>query len=356
MGLFNRYLKEGPGVDPDAPVRGAAAVFFGIVGRKFWKLIQINLLYVLFNIPALVVSFFLTSYLIPTLFPNMTIERLNALWDPAMMGEGTTPETMTSMLIISMAVLMMALLVGLSYVTVGPVQAGLTMVLRNYSRETHAFIWADARDAARDNLRQSSFVSLLTLALSIVLPVALSFYSQMVTNDLLRMILLVVIFLAALLFTMMLPYVYQQLITFDLTLSQIYRNALIMTMAKLPHNFGILLACVFILAGIPLLLMYALGTLGVVISILYWALFAFAFSYLLQHFMVNRQLQRYMIQPILDKEAAEEQAAILGDQASEPEEQDADEEEAQVYEPEPEEAADEGARHEGPAVKGGAPA
>ena len=39
MSIFNRYLKEGPGVEKDAPQKHRFFLFFELFGRKFTKLI-----------------------------------------------------------------------------------------------------------------------------------------------------------------------------------------------------------------------------------------------------------------------------------------------------------------------------
>lgn len=53
MGLFGvNYAKEGPGIDKNAPQKKRFFLFWDIYFRKFWKLIQLNLVYFLFYIPA----------------------------------------------------------------------------------------------------------------------------------------------------------------------------------------------------------------------------------------------------------------------------------------------------------------
>ena len=51
MGLFNGYLKEGPGVPKNAKEKHRFFLFFELFGRKFSKLIQLNMLYVVLLIP-----------------------------------------------------------------------------------------------------------------------------------------------------------------------------------------------------------------------------------------------------------------------------------------------------------------
>ena len=54
MGLFNNYLKEGPGIDVNAPKKKGIFLFFEIFGRKFIDLIKTNSLYFLVSLPFFV--------------------------------------------------------------------------------------------------------------------------------------------------------------------------------------------------------------------------------------------------------------------------------------------------------------
>ncbi len=98
MGLFNGYLKEGPGVREDEPKKKAFFAFLDIYIKRFWKLIQINLLYFICCIPI---------------------------------------------------------------ITIGPATAGFTCVLRNYARDTHSFIYSDFFEGVKKNWKQGFVVSLI---------------------------------------------------------------------------------------------------------------------------------------------------------------------------------------------------
>ena len=100
MALYNRYMKDGPGVRKDAPKKKAFFAFFDIYIKRFWKLIELNLLYFICCIPI---------------------------------------------------------------ITIGPATAGFTYVLRNWARDDHAFLLSDFWDGARKNWKQAFTVSLIQL-------------------------------------------------------------------------------------------------------------------------------------------------------------------------------------------------
>ena len=55
MGLFSnkRYYKPGKGVEKDAPQKNAFFHFFELYGRKFWRFIEVNFIYLLVLLPIL---------------------------------------------------------------------------------------------------------------------------------------------------------------------------------------------------------------------------------------------------------------------------------------------------------------
>lgn len=45
------FLKEGPGIPKDAPRKTGLALFADILGREWWELVKLNLLFILFSLP-----------------------------------------------------------------------------------------------------------------------------------------------------------------------------------------------------------------------------------------------------------------------------------------------------------------
>ena len=296
FGLFD-YTKEGPGVDPDAPPKGAFASFFSILGRKFWKICTISIMYSIFSIPALVVAFFASNIIFSNMFPYLTFENLNKLWDTTQLAEGVTPEQLSAMLFLSLTLLITILITGLAYVVVGPTQAGATYLLRNYAREEHAFVWSDFREHAFKNIKQSLVVSFITLIAAVTIPIALRFYSVSISFDLARIALVTLLVIFAVVFSIMLMYVYQMMVTFQLTVRQLFKNAFLFSILRLPFNVLILIAQLIIIGVIPFMLMLFLGTLGGFIAVIYMVVFGYGANLLLVNFFINRQIQRFMIQP-----------------------------------------------------------
>lgn len=225
---FGNYEKEGPGVSKNAPQKHRFFVFFEIYFRKFWQLVTLNLIYVLFCIPI---------------------------------------------------------------VTIGPATAGFTYVLRNFAREEHAFVWMDFIDAFRKNWKQGfivGLVDLLVIALSIF---NFRFYRLTLADKGWLNALPLGAFIVLLVFYLFMRYyIYMVLVTFDLSIINVYRNSFILGVMGFGNNIltTLLIAIVFVLTfyypaiGLALLPVILLSTLGLIIC-----------------FTVYPTFDKYLLQPSL---------------------------------------------------------
>ncbi len=307
FGLFD-YTKEGPGIPKDAPPKGPFATFFDILGRKFWKVVTVNLMFVLLALPGIALAFFLSMYLLPTLFPGFGLETLKTLLTQAGL-EAENLDEIASLFILVATFLSAMLLTGLSYVTVGPTLAGVTYIFRNYAREEHAFLWSDFIKHARSNWKQSFLVSVLSTVVVVVLSVNYAFYAGMEAPEFLKGLLLGLIVLLFVLVSVMLMYIYPMMVTFRLTIRQMMKNALLFSIARLFPNLGILLLSLVLLFVLPAALILFAGQIGMILGIFYYLFLAFGVNSLVVNFYVYRQLKKYMI----DHAASNEEEADAGE-------------------------------------------
>ena len=261
FGFFD-YTKPGPGIPKDLPPKPPIVVFFGVLKRKFWNLIKINLLFTLFNLPAIIFAFFALQFMIPTLISEDIL--------------------IDSFFRFAIGSVFMAI----PLITVGPAQAGLTFILRNYSREEHAFIWWDFKEHAIKNLKQSLIICFLDLIAIIIMSISLNFYSSMVSESFIYTAAFGVLALVFVLFFMMHLYIYPMLVTFNLTIKQIYKNALIFSIIKFLPNLLILI----ISAAVSLIFF-----LNAVIGISLFVLLTNSLIGLIINFYANPIIRKYMV-------------------------------------------------------------
>ena len=225
------YMKPGPGVEKRDPNQSRFSIFFEIFGEKFWDLIKLNLLYVLFSIPAFIVTCIVTGFLSTTLLNAISIDE-NMIWP---------------------AYIALNLFFGISFGVLlgfGPSTASLTYALRNIGREEHVWLFSDFRDKIKENFKQSLGLWILDLVVFALVVFAYNFYANAgKPMSYLRYLLLSF----ALIYTMLHLFVYQLMITFKLPLKALMKNAAILALAKAPKSFILLLFVALIHMVLPII-------------------------------------------------------------------------------------------------------
>jgi|GEM_PF-64545 len=283
FGLFD-YNKPGPGVPDNAPPKSPFIVFFEILQRKFWNFIKINFLFLVFDLPAILLGYLVMLFLFPNIFPNAF----------------ESPEMITSEML--MKFILLTPLFCIPMITVGPAQAGFTYVLRNYAREEHAFLWSDFKDAALKNFKQSMIIGTINFIATFLMLFSIRAYSLINNGNVIIMAGMVLMVILFLIFAMVNIYIYPLLVTFDLPIKQIYKNALIFASVKFFPNLGILLLSAFII----------LLTYGMIIpfnqflGILFLLLITASLVGFITNFYAYPKLKKYMISRIEDEEDDED--------------------------------------------------
>lgn len=289
FGLFN-YNKEGPGVAKNGPKKRPFVVFFEILGRKFWKLIVAGLLWTVVNLPIL---------------------------------------------------------------TRGLADAGLTFITRNYSREKHAFLKEDFFESIKKNWKTALPIGIINTLITGVLFFNIFYYITGLMPALLQpmangavpepmtltnwdYIIIAVTTLGYVTFTWMKYYIPFLMITFKLTIKQIYKNAFLFATANLPMNLLISAALigVYSLLG-GMVLLTAASNLNMLVLTLVLILFLTVvpgIRSLLIQFCIFPAIKRLIIDPYykanpgadkqarldLNLEVEEDELATAEDAAEEP--------------------------------------
>lgn len=191
------FFKEGKGVSPNEPEKSRFVKFFLIYGMRFWKLISLNLLYLLFCIPL---------------------------------------------------------------VTIGPATVAMANVLRRYSEEKLTYVWSDFFETFRTCFQKALLYSVLYLVPFAIAGYAAYFYLLQALHAEWAYVLfgaMLLVFFCILLSGM---YAVVLIGSVELTLWQIIKNSLILSVIAVKQNFLILLCwlagalCVLLLFPASMLL------------------------------------------------------------------------------------------------------
>ncbi len=270
------YMKPGPGVEKRDPNQSRFSIFFEIFGEKFWDLIKLNLLYVLFSIPAFIVTCIITGFL--------STSFLNPMIEAGLLAEDAIYSTYWSLNIL-LAICFNALW-GL-----GPSTASLTYALRNIGREEHVWLWSDFKQKIKENFKQSTGLWLLDLLLFVLIIFAYNFYASMGgAVSYLRYILIFFIIV----YTFLHLFVYQLMITFKLPLKAIIKNALILSLAKAPKSVILLIVNALIHIVLPLMAILYISPISIVIYFILEIVFLPVLSSFITNFAIYPTIEEYI--------------------------------------------------------------
>jgi len=299
MGLFSRYDQEGPGVYSDDPNHGPFVRFFQTYASRFLKMCVMNLVFVISNIPAIIVAYLMAIYFLPQINPvfnpvNFT-EYLSKFGIISSNSE-VTGDGASMQLYFLLILLTVMFLVGTLLVAIGPVQAGLSYLYRNFARESTSIFWPDFASAFKKNWKQSTIASLVSIVVSIIILINIVFYNgQNMGNT--SQIFATIFVMVFVFFICVQMYVYPLIACVDLKMRHIYRNAILFFLGRFIPTMGIFLVNILVLLVIPVILLLSFTYFGFSIAIFYYAFFAFSFVHYLNTFFVWQQIERYIAKP-----------------------------------------------------------
>lgn len=274
MGFFDRlyYGKAGKAdyTTDDLP-KNRFQLFFEVLRVRFWSLMRVNLMQVVFWIP-----FIFWTYL--NLAALLSI-------DPAAADATAQIQGYLQMYLLG--------LIPCIAIT-GPSSAAAAYVTRNWARDQHSFVWSDYKDAFKDNWKQALAVSTITGLLPSILYYGNSFYGGMAAQNFLFFIPQALILLVAILWVLMLPLLYPLMASYELKFKHLLQNALLIALARLPHMVGVRL-----LTAIPVVILtvstYFFFNIWVIFAVMiYYIFFGFAFSRLIYASVANGFFDKFI--------------------------------------------------------------
>lgn len=226
MGLFGgNYSKPGPGVYKNAPEKKGLNLFYEIFFRKFWKLVQLNLMYIVTLLPTFAVIFLLSG-----MISNRLAINTDAL---AALSDTSFSQVQAAQISITMD-LMTRLFISIFFTVFwggGPATAGFVYILRSFIWEDSVFLASDYFRRIKSNFKQSLAVWVIDVAVFTVMCYAYFFYGSQ-TN--IMYFLKYVILVLAFFYTMLHLFLYHLLVTYKLTIPKLYKNSALFALSSLP--------------------------------------------------------------------------------------------------------------------------
>ncbi len=280
--------------------------YFKVLGRRFWKLISLNLMMLPLILPLLLAIYFYISLdqtptannvIFPQLYgasvaaptPHTTflLDLYGAQMDIPVFGIGAY---------ISIGICVLFLLV-----TFGWQNIGATYVLRNMVRGEPVFVWSDYFYAIKRNLLPALLLGILDFIVIFVLGFDIVYFWNQTGNFWLDVGFYAICALIILYFFMRF-YIYLLLVTFDLSIKKILKNALIFTMLGIKRNLMAVLGIALItLLNVALLFAFGATPLGIAIPLILPFLYYLSVTAFTSAYAAYPIIEKYMITPYAKK-------------------------------------------------------
>ena len=273
--------REGKGVEkgPKAPQNFTG--FFKYFKMHLNDIFKVNLILLFGNFPIFFAIYALTGNLnrvstspISPIFPQLHGAMLHT------QGSGISPSTMAlfgvhgvqgELSALTTATTIVFSLTALIIFTMGPITTGCTYLFRNLLKGEPLFFFADFKHAIKRNLRQSLILRIIDCLIFTILTynIVLSYFNM---ETFLTETVMFANILLMFLYILMRPYLYIMLVTFDLSIFKLFKNALIFAIIGAKRNIpafigasllifiNYMLVMVFIPVGISLILFISIGT------------------------------------------------------------------------------------------------
>lgn len=287
--------------------------YFKLLGRRFWKLVTLNLMMLPLIVPLLICFYLYVSM-------KQTPVSGEVLF-PQLLGANAIGGTPTSTLLFDLfgaqqnipvfttwTYIGMGICIAFLVITFGWQNVGAAYIVRNMVRGEPVFIWSDYFYAIKRNLKQGFFLGLIDAVVIFTLGFDIAYFwgrGGTFTLDFgffATLALIVIYFL-------MRFYIYLLLVTFDLSIYKILKNALIFSMLGFKRNImgilGILLITGLHIFLFPLLIATPLSGIPIILPFL-WHLAAVTFTSAYAAYPV---IDKYMIAPYKNQTNEEEETA-----------------------------------------------
>ena len=221
MGLFTpNYSKPGRGISADEPEKRSFFRYWEILKDKFSKILGLNIIYVLLSLPFIAIIFLLIPInydWLKNLVPQIDEASISAIY------------------------VLLKLLLSLVIFSVfgsGPVSAVYAYISRCFTNRVPVWVIADGKDAFKSNFKQSMMLVILDIVIIFLSLTAITFYTStyIQTQNTLMGIASIVLMVAFMIYAWMHYYIYQIMVTFQLKLRHIFKDAFILTICSLPKN------------------------------------------------------------------------------------------------------------------------
>ncbi len=303
---------------PDAPeedTRPTLKRYFKLLGRRFWKLVSLNLMMIPMVLPLLIIVYLLLG-------GDRAPTQNHLLFAQLYGANQVAPSQQTALLLdlfgaqLYVPVYSTGTYVGVGicaaimFLTWGWQNTGVAYILRSIVRGEPVFLFSDYFYAIKRNWKQGFLLGLLDMTAIALLVFDFIYFYNMIGSFWMDVCFWGICALAILYFLMRF-YLYLMQVTFDLSIRKILKNALIFTTLGIKRNIMAVLG-ILALTAIDVILFALFMPMNFPIALILPFLYYFSFTSFTAAYAAYPVIDRYMIAPYRtendypDKETDEE--------------------------------------------------
>ncbi|MCQ2534594.1 MAG: hypothetical protein MJ172_08520 [Clostridia bacterium] len=258
---------------------GPIYTFFLTFGGHFLNLMSANIIYVILNLPGMALAFLFSLLLLPQVssvfIPDNFVEYMSQFGIVGNAVMNDVGADAVYQLYYIMLFFITTFLVGIGVFAIGPFQAGFEHLYRNIYRKNIVYLISDIKEGIVKNIKQSSIAMLISYLFTIVILYAAAFYKNNFGNvGLAVSVFFCVVFVV---FTFIQNMVYQMIVSVDLPLKKIYKNAVIFFFMRPGKSLGLILVAYVLLLIIPYILF--LSTMYIAYAVAFFTIFTIVISF-----------------------------------------------------------------------------
>lgn len=294
--------RDGKGVEPGEDTTPNLKYFFKLLFRKFTNLISLNLIMLAMVLPiAVAVYIFFNGPQMPTLsspaFSALMGAQLTGAADASLMTKLMLSLPQINFITYnSYASWLPYVLLGILAVTWGWQNTGVTYILRSLVRGDGVFMISDYFYAIKKNFKQGLLFGLMDAGIIAVLIIDFT-YTWSARSNYWSYLMFFAVTALILVYLFMRMYLYLMMITFNISIYKMFKNALIFTALGIKRNLmaalGVLI-CIALWASLAYIgLQFNLGFLIFIPALIMFSLIAFISAY-----CAYPIIKKHMIDPV----------------------------------------------------------
>ena len=274
-------------IDPEVSnkTKGPLARFFINGWSNLVRLMASNALFIIFNIPAIILAGVIAVYFVPWIAPHFI--DVNSYIDPV-----TGDDHGVIQLYLFLVFYLITFLLSSTLVCIGPFQTGFAQVYKDIINDNSVSFFTSFKSGMKNNWKKGLVSMLIGIVLTPVLLLAIGFYLnfQNGIGTIIGAVFIVLLFALILVQN----FVYTLIVSTDIKLGKIYKNAIIFMLIRFVPCLGISLVIMLFYVIIPFILLMSASYLTLGIFMFLYSFLVISWVQYFLSFYTGRLIEKYV--------------------------------------------------------------